>query len=590
MPKIQLLDSATADQIAAGEVVERPSSVVKELVENALDAGATRIDVDLEEGGRKLIRVSDNGEGMGPEDLALSVKRHATSKIRQAADLAQIRSFGFRGEALPSIASVSHFVLNSRSADGGAHQLEVDGGQVGKVAPASRAQGSTVEVRGLFYNTPARLKFLKTDGTETSRALADLSQQALAHPGTAFHVRVDGKASLELAAVPEPAQRLEQLWGRSLAQAALPLDHAEEGLSVSGWVAPPEMSRSNRTGQWLFVNGRVVEHKQLGFHLAQAFGSLLPHGRYPVAALFIQVPPQDLDVNVHPAKREVRFRRESSVLNALRHAVGKALAAANLYTTLPSASVQSSAPSHEARPSYPAWPSSLGAPASGEGEALFHLSQSGTAPHQAPSSFAVPVAAAVRQDWPRPLAQLHRQYLLCQDAEGLVLVDQHAAHERVLYERSLKALAQGALKSQRLLLPQRLQLSEPQAARLRPMLPGLADLGLELEDVGGGLFFISSLPDAFRSVPAAPILQDLLDHSPEGEAADLDPAQAFRQETAAMLACKAAIKFGDPLGLEEMQQLMAELSRCELPWSCPHGRPPLVKVSLSELEKIFQRR
>jgi DNA mismatch repair protein MutL len=595
MPKIQLLDSATADQIAAGEVVERPSSVVKELVENALDAGATRVEVDLEEGGRKLIRVSDNGEGMGPEDLALSVKRHATSKIRQASDLASIRSFGFRGEALPSIASVSHFTLSSRSAGGDAHQLSVDGGVVGSVAPAGRAQGSTVEVRSLFFNTPARLKFLKSDPTENSRALSDLSQQALSHPLTSFQVRVDGKASLELPAVAERGQRLEQLWGRSLAQAALKVEHREGDLRVHGWVAPPQLSRSNRAGQWLYVNGRVVEHRQLGFHLGQAFGSLLPHGRHPVAALFVELPTGDLDVNVHPAKREVRFRQESLVLSALRHGVSAALSAAKLFTTLPGASVQAPTGGPSAAPwggSRPSWDRVLppSEPSSREGDPLFKLSLSGTAPHQGPSTLQVAVSAALRQDWPRPLAQLHRTYLLCQDTEGLVLVDQHAAHERVLYERSLRALAQGRLKSQRLLLPQRLQLSEAQAARLRPLLGALSDFGLELEDVGGALFFISALPDAFRSVPAAPILQDLLEHAPESEASDIDPVQAFRQETAAMLACKAAIKAGDPLSLEEMQQLMADLSSCELPWSCPHGRPPLVKVSLADLEKIFQRR
>ena len=597
IPKIHLLDSATADQIAAGEVVERPSSVVKELVENSLDAGAVRIELDLEEGGRKLIRVSDDGEGMGPEDLALSVKRHATSKIRRAQDLEAVATFGFRGEALPSIASVSHFMLTTRTASGEACQIRVEGGRAGAVSPASRAQGSTVEVRDLFYNTPARLKFLKTDGTEVSRALADLSQQALGHPQASFHVRVDNKKSLELPAVKEAQQRLEQLWGRSLAQVALPVEGAEEGLSVRGWIAPPQQARSNRTGQWLFVNGRVVEHRQLGFHLAQAFGSLLPHGRYPVAALFVQVPPADLDVNVHPAKREVRFRREAAVLGALRHAVSKALSDADLYTALPATAVQSPTPAAQGSPSYGSWspggrPASYvpSSPVSSEADALFHLSQSGTAPHQGASAYPVPVSGAVREDWPRPLAQLHRSYILCQDAGGLVLVDQHAAHERVLYERSLKAMAEGRLRSQRLLLPQRLQVSEIQAQRLRPMLESLSELGLELEDVGGGLFFISALPDAFRSVPAAPLLQDLLDHDPDRESADLDPAQHFKQETAAMLACKAAIKAGDALGLEEMQQLMADLSRCDLPWSCPHGRPPLVKVSLAELEKIFQRR
>jgi DNA mismatch repair protein MutL len=583
--KIHLLDSATADQIAAGEVIERPSSVVKELVENALDAGARRIEVQMEEGGRKLIRVSDDGEGMGPEDLALSVRRHATSKIKSSADLAGLASFGFRGEALPSIASVSHFLLTSRRDGESAHSLLVNGGQAQAVHPASRGTGSTVEVRGLFYNTPARLKFLKADHTETSKALADLSHLALSHPETGFFASIDGKKSLDLPPVAEARQRLEQLWGRSLAEASLAADHGADGLHLEGWVAPPQLSRSNRGGQWLYVNGRSVEHRQLGYHLTQAYGSLLPHGRHGVAALFVTLPSAELDVNVHPAKREVRFRKESQVLDLIRHGVAKALGQAALYTSLPMPS---------ARP-YPLPAATAPSTYDGGGNGgytprLFTAPASGPAPHQGPSPFQVPVAAAARGNWPQPLAQLHRSYLLCQDDQGLVLVDQHAAHERVLYEKSLRSLQSGGLKSQRLLLPQRLQLSQAQADRLDPFIPALSQLGLELENTGGGLFFISALPDAFRSVPAAPILQDLLEHLDEGEDAKLDPAQHFLQETAAMLACKAAIKAGDRLGLEEMQQLMADLSACELPWSCPHGRPPLVKVSLDELEKIFQRR
>ena len=333
MPKIQLLDSTVSDQIAAGEVVERPSSVVKELVENALDAGAASVRVDLEEAGRGLIRVSDDGEGMEAEDLALSVLRHATSKIRSSADLARLDSFGFRGEALPSIASVSMLRLLSRAlgAEQG-HVLDVEGGKVGVLRPQGRAQGSTVEVRRLFYNVPARLKFLKADSTESGRINTEMGQMALARPDVAFSLSHDGRSVLDLPRTGDPLQRLAKLWGASMASAALAVDHSEFGLRVWGWVAPPQLSQARRSGQWLYVNGRVVEHRLLGYQLSQAFGSLLPHGRHAVAALFIEIPGEDVDVNVHPAKREVRFRREGQVLDCLRHAVGSALRAANLYT------------------------------------------------------------------------------------------------------------------------------------------------------------------------------------------------------------------------------------------------------------------
>ena len=604
MTRIQVLPSTVADQIAAGEVVERPSSVVKELVENALDAGATRISVDLEEAGRRLIRVSDDGEGMGPDDLALSVLRHATSKIRQSADLLDLHSFGFRGEALPSIASVSQFRISSRpaGADEG-HILDVDGGALGPLRPHGRAQGTMVEVRRLFYNTPARLKFLKADATEASRVQADLSQLSLAHPGVAFQLRMDGRLALDLDGGSDPAERLRQLWGASLASLALPVEHAEEGVSVLGWVAPPQQSRGNRNGQWLYVNQRPVEHRSLGFQLAQAFGSLLPHGRHPQAALFVTVGSDAVDVNVHPAKREVRFRRESAVMDALRHAVTSALRKADLYTGIDLQRAASQEP--------PPWPSGLGPGdggrlgpgaygdaglpppyASDAPDSLMGREVTSAAPaHVQASPWSVTVGRAAKPDWPVPLAQLHKTYLLCQDAQGLVLVDQHAAHERVLYERQLKAWAGRAVRSQRLLLPQRLNVSGAQAQQLRQWMPLLADLGLELEDVGGGLFFISSLPEFMKQVQASALMMDLLDapdatqQPPSG-----DPAEDFRRDAAALLACKAAIKANDPITWEGMQQLMADLSACEIPWSCPHGRPPLVRISLAELEKYFQRR
>jgi DNA mismatch repair protein MutL len=613
MPKIALLDPTVSDQIAAGEVVERPSSVVKELVENALDAGARSVRVEVEEAGRALIRVADDGEGMDVEDLALSVKRHATSKIRVAADLLDLSSFGFRGEALPSIASVSQLRMHTKAKGSDeAWSLDVDGGRVGSPRPLGRSQGTTVEVRRLFYNTPARLKFLKSDGTETGRIQADLSQTALAHPEAAFQLVLDGRSALDLPATAQGSERLRQLWGASLAGAALAVDHEENGVRVRGWVAPPQLSRGQRSGQWLYVNGRVVEHRQLGFHLSQAFGSLLPHGRHAVAALFVELPADQVDVNVHPAKREVRFRAEARVLDCLRHAVTQALRAANLYAGVDLASsatpsgVQPYGPSFSyggistgeqgRRPtgsgSGASWSVGTDPPGSAVfSDALLPRSPDSARPsHAEASPWTLPVSAPTRPDWPVPLAQLHRSYLLCQDAQGLVVVDQHAAHERVLYERQLKRWAAGAVKSQRLLLPQRVQVSAAQATRLESYIEPLAELGLELESVGGGLFFVSALPESMKQVQAQALVQDLLDPDGEAQPASGDKAEDFRRAAAAQVACKAAIKAGDPMVWEGMQQLMADLAACEIPWSCPHGRPPLVRLSLVELEKYFQRR
>lgn len=589
MPRIHLLDAVVSDQIAAGEVVERPSSVVKELVENALDAGASRILVDLEGAGRKLIRVADDGEGMDAEDLLLCVKRHATSKIRTAEDLQALSSFGFRGEALPSIASVSHFLISSRAAGSSeGWRLVVDGGHASSLQPDGRGQGTTVEVRRLFYNTPARLKFLKSDSTESGRIVADLSRIALAHPKVSFQLCQDGQCSLDLPAA-TPEERLAQLWGRSLANAALRVDLGEEGLRVHGWCAPPLHARGNRAGQWLYVNSRPVEHRQLGYHLSQAYSSLLPHGRHPVAALFLELPSEQVDVNVHPAKREVRFKREGVVLDLIRHGVSAALRRARLFADIElSAARIPASPTNAIRQPTAPLPTAFR-----DASQEFFAREATTAypSHVAPSGIPVALAAPAKPDWPVPLAQLHRTYLLCQDKNGLVLVDQHAAHERVLYEKHLRALASGDLSVQKLLLPQRLSVGPAQAAQLEAWMPRLAELGLELQNTGGGVFFLTSLPTYLKHVQAAALLQDLLDHPDNDTQPNSgDPAEDFRREAAALMACKAAIKAGDEISWEAMQQLMADLSACEIPWSCPHGRPPLVKLSLAELEKYFHRR
>ncbi len=611
MPTIRLLDPAVSDRIAAGEVVERPSSVVKELVENALDAGASTVGVEVERAGRSLIRVSDDGSGMAREDLELSVLRHATSKIASAEDLERLGTFGFRGEALPSIASVCELTITTHAeGDESGWRLGVDGGRTLGTAPAARARGTTVEARGLFRHTPARLKFLKSDATESGRMLAELSRMALARPDVGFTLVLDGRTALEAPRGEGAQARLARLWGGTLAAAALPVDHSEAGVRVHGWVAPPALARGARTGQWLYVHGRLVEHRQLGFHLSQAYGSLLPHGRHPVAALFIEVPSGEVDVNVHPAKREVRFLREAQVLDCLRHGVERALGAARLFVgTRMAEPAPGWPPAREAAPageasretSRPPWAGPVrspqgpaefqaggGAGAWAEAELLRGLGW-GARPPGARAEES-PEAAAAREDWPVFLAQLHRSYLLCQDSQGLVVVDQHAAHERVLYERQLVALRRGAPASQKLLLPQRLELAQEQVERLEATREAWEALGLEMENVGKGMFFVTAIPELLKSVPMEALVGDLADGRPTGQPASGEAAEDLRREVAARMACRAAVKAGDALSWEDAGRILADLSACAIPWSCPHGRPPLVRVTLAELERSFQRR
>jgi DNA mismatch repair protein MutL len=545
--------------------------------------------VEIAEAGRKLILVADDGEGMESADLALAILRHATSKISASADLWDLHSFGFRGEALPSIASVSRLAITSRrKGQDAAWALRVEGGPACPLEPASLAQGTRVEVRDLFFNTPARLKFLKTLSTENGRIQQVLTSLALAAPKTAFTLRQDKRTSLDWPAA-DLAGRVRQALGAEFIDASLPLELDTPAAKVRGWVGRPHLHRGNRGGQWLFVGGRAVEHRLLNFTLAQAFGSLVPAGRFAQALIFLELPSGQVDVNVHPSKREVRFVREAEVLAALRHAVQAALGKAQLSVPL---ALDASRPA----PPVP-WTGST----AGQGSSrLFEASaEYGTQPasHQAESGWMPAPAAALAPaaqasdapGLPLALAQLHRCYILCQSPEGLVLVDQHAGHERVLYERFLRSLERGDAGRQALLLPLKMEVGPAEAERLRAWMPALFALGLELGDLGGGAFYLMSLPAAFKQVDALPMLLDLLQGA-EAEGLEDDPTAWVRREVAASLACRAAVKSGDPLTLEEMRHLVAELFRCQLPWACPHGRPPFVSVSLVELEKHFKRR
>jgi DNA mismatch repair protein MutL len=593
MAKIQILDALVADQIAAGEVVERPSSVVKELAENSLDAHALNVEVETLEAGKRVILVSDDGDGMDKDDLQQSVLRHATSKIRSAEDLWDLQSFGFRGEALPSIASVSRLSVISRAKDSlNAWKLSMEGGQNRALEPSGLGMGTRIEARDLFFNTPARLKFLKAPSTEDARVVSALQGLAFCHPQSGFKLRQDKRETLSWKGVDTLEERVSQILGGSFLDEALHLDMDSSAAQVRGWVGRPHAHRGTRSQQWLFVQGRCVEHRLFNFTLSQAFGSLIPPGRYASAVVYLTLPKGSLDVNVHPAKREVRFVRESDVLSALRHAVQKSLNAANLSVPV-SINLANPGPQHFQSPQ--AYPHNDYASVPRLFDSHAESGQSTLAPHQQASGWMPEPAEAQghhqstdHSKHPVALCQLHRSYIVCQSAEGLVLVDQHAGHERVLYERMLKRLQQGSLARQALLLPQKLSLGPAQAARLKAWNQTLDLMGVEITDLGGNDFYITHLPSLPRQWSMAPLLQDLLDTADEEKAAD--PGEWLKQELAASLACKAAIKAGDPLTLEEMRSLIIELFQCEIPWSCPHGRPPFVSLSLAELEKYFQRR
>lgn len=655
MNRIRLLSEQVANQIAAGEVVERPASVVKELVENALDAGAARITVEIRAGGRSLVRVTDDGAGMGRDDALLSLERHATSKIRKAEDLAAIDSMGFRGEAIPSIASVSRFTLTTResteeSPEGS--QIIVNGGKIIEVKAASAAPGTCVEVRQLFFNLPARRKFMRTEQTESAHVLHYVTLAALAFPEVAFTYIKDGRTVWQLPAVKLAAdasarlaalrERLRSLWGADLKLLQVdatgrigvpqsdPFD-PDEGAAASpemrvwGFIGAPGVSRSTRQDQHLFVNRRPIEHRGLNHALLEGYHTSLMKARYPVCCLFLEVDPSLVDVNIHPAKREVRFHRERDVRHVVADAVRDTLLA---FHSSPVAQPQPS--------SAEAVPSSNVQPVPAEGE-LSNLnlpvrqpkSGPGMQPEQKPLPMglqpvqAEPTAAQVlpgsdRQpstttspgdsaplqstisnpqlDVPVPLLKVPlrilgavgKLYVVMQSDRGMVLMDQHAAHERVLYEQMLSRMEeQGNAPSQSLLLPETIELSPLDAAFLKPLLPNLSKLGVGISEFGERTFLIDALPPFVKAPDSRRFAVELVDElKAVGEG--VNPMR-LGELVVAKTVCRHAVKANDPLAGPELENLVEDLRRCQMPYTCPHGRPTIIEMSWKELEKKFGR-
>jgi DNA mismatch repair protein MutL len=597
---IRQLPTVVVNRIAAGEVVERPASAVKELVENAIDAGASRVDIVLRDGGQSLIVVSDDGSGMTRDELVLAVERHCTSKLPED-DLLRIRSLGFRGEALPSIGAVSRLALTSRARGAEeAWSLAVEGGVKGSAQPAAQPPGTRVEVRDLFYATPARLKFMKTPRSERDQALDAVERLAMAYPAIAFTVIGDddrvllrlNAVSPDLAGDAQSARRarLAAIMGRDFADNALTIAAQREGVRLTGLAGLPTLNRATARDQYLFVNGRPVRDKLLGGAVRGAYQDFLARDRHPMVALFVDCPEAEVDVNVHPAKAEVRFRDANLVrgliVGALRHALTAAGHRAS--TTVASSALAAFRPGAAPAMAWSVAPAAF-VPGLAEAATAYHAplaldlpaaARPVAPPGEAQAGERLPLGAAC--------AQLHETYIVAQTADGIVIVDQHAAHERLVYERMKAALADSGVARQILLLPEVVGLEDAAVARLVARAGELAELGLVLEAFGQGAVVVREVPALLGEIDVQGLVRDLAD-----ELAELGDALALKErleEVCGTLACHGSVRAGRRLTQPEMDALLRQMEATPHSGQCNHGRPTYVELRLADIEKLFGRR
>ncbi|PRY75974.1 DNA mismatch repair protein MutL [Yoonia maritima] len=600
-PVIRQLDDAAINRIAAGEVLERPASAVKELVENAVDAGATRIEVVIADGGKTLIRVTDDGCGIAASDLPLALSRHATSKI-DGSDLLNIHSFGFRGEALPSLGAVGRLTITSRVPDADAASIDVAGGKMSDVRPAALSSGTVVELRDMFYATPARLKFLRTDRAEAQAVGDVIKRLAMAEPFITFILR-DASNGDNRTTFRADAQtgdlfdalhgRLQTVLGREFAENALAIDAERDGFHLTGYAALPTYSRGAAIAQFLFVNGRPVRDKMLLGALRAAYMDVLSRDRHPVAALFIDCEPTLVDVNVHPAKSEVRFRDPGTVrgliVSGLRHALaGAGHRASTTVATATLGAMQPQQPPTEPRV-YQMDQKSLGPtrPSFSARSMTFQAQAPGF--QEAPSGRVEPVV----EDEPAHLplgaarAQVHENYIIAQTENGIVIVDQHAAHERLVYEKLKNQMAENGVAAQALLIPEIVEMAEGDAAMLLAIADDLSRLGLTIEPFGGGAIAVRETPAILGEVNAAAMIRDIID-----ELADQGDSASVKAKIEAILsrvACHGSIRSGRRMQGPEMNALLREMEATPLSGQCNHGRPTYVELKLSDIERLFGR-
>ncbi|WP_448100557.1 DNA mismatch repair endonuclease MutL [Luteibacter jiangsuensis] len=610
---IRPLPPELINQIAAGEVIERPASVVKELVENSIDAGARRIEVDIEQGGVRLIRVRDDGGGIPRDELPLAVASHATSKIGSFDDLERVSSMGFRGEALASVSSVARFSLTSRQAgDDSAWRIEVDGGRMQDVRPAQHPQGTTIEVRDLFYNVPARRKFLRAERTEFAHIDDLLKSLALAREGVDIRLSHNGKPVRLL----KPARdenaalaRVAEVLGPEFPGQALRVEHEAAGMRLSGWVGLPTASRSQADQQYFYVNGRLVRDRIVAHAVRQAYADVLFHGRHPVFVLFLELDPAGVDVNVHPAKSEVRFREQRLIHDFLFRTLHEALAQTRAGAALPSTEIDAPAsagavgalidhrPLASPSPSpsssaMPAWPQQASQSRLSLGVRDQPLADYATLFGASAASRPSPLPAGNEADGDVPplgyaIAQLKNIYVLAENAHGLVLVDMHAAHERITYEKLKNGRVTANLRSQMLLVPLSIAVSAKEAAAAEEHADALGEWGLELSRSGPGAVVVRRIPSLLEGADVAQLTRDVL-----GELAQHGSSRRLEElenELLSTMACHGSVRAGRRLGIPEMNALLREMEATERSGQCNHGRPTWVQLSLGELDKLFLR-
>ena len=642
MNKIKILPDNLANQIAAGEVVERPASVIKELVENAIDAGGKRIQIDVELGGRRLMRVSDNGEGMGRDDGILAFERHATSKIKTLEDLARIGTLGFRGEALASIASVAKVELITKTnEDQIATRVNVEGGKLIDVKDAARDTGTTITVRDLFFNTPARRKFMRSEATENYHLTGIATHYALAHPEIAFTMTNNGREVLRVSPAKDLRERAFQIFGGNLLESLLPVNGGREFVArVTGFISAPRERRTTRDAQYFFVNNRFVRDKTIAGGLLEGYRSVLPHGVYPVAFLFLEMPLEEIDVNVHPAKTEIRFRRGEAVKDVIAEAVRTALVSAGitgdagpeLEVIHQPASVEPVGKQFEQAginfgneskiertvdcETEPIQAQGLNAAARSETDFSGFTENRPVERHteyetdfviepqkQARSAIAgyaelPPVNSAAKLAKPieveqilaskiRPLGQMHDSFIVAVDDEGLLLIDQHVAHERILFDKYRKSETERSIESQNLLLPETIDLSPAQSEAFQLIEDDLETLGFGVMRLSGRTIAIKSIPTDLPASEARNLLAEILDTIEMEKRGS--PKSTLRDDIAASLACKAAIKINMTLTPEKMHWLIDRLLVTSSPTTCPHGRPVILRFSMKDIERGFHR-
>jgi len=574
MSKIKILPEILSNKIAAGEVVERPSSVVKELVENALDAASTRITIEVENGGRSLIRIADNGIGMGHDDALLSLERYATSKIYKDQDLFSINTLGFRGEAIPSIAAVSKFTLTTN--DDTAHtgtEIVVEGGKIKRVSEVGAPKGTMVTIKQLFFNMPARKKFLKTTGTEMGHITDVVSGVSLAWPGTYFKLLHNGRVLNRWSIKSNPMERVVDVLGKTIKNDLHRIRLNIDDLSISGWVSSPRITRSTSRGIYVYVNGRNVRDRIIQHALFEGYAGRLQKGQFPIAVLLLNVPAEQVDVNVHPAKHEIRFAQQKRIHDAVADAVSKMLSSTDR----------------------PGWPTNtaFSLKTHSVSESVSHFPGTGI---ENKGSENKRLEAPKKQEnlWGkkrfvdlRLIGQLHNTYILCESDEELIVIDQHAAHERILFERLKNRSLKFGKEVQKLLIPETIDLGYREADALEKMIPGLKTLQLEIEPFGGNTFVVKSIPALLANREIKPLVVEIAEKMVEtGFAADIERAI---DQSLILMACHGAIRANQPLSEKEINGLLDQLEKCDNPSHCPHGRPTWMNWSFRFFEKSFGR-